>query len=79
MASTAETGTGRIHSFGEYDVVRLRYDTVDGEVLYRAGSIGAIVYQHESADAYEVEFSEPEWGVLTLGVSDIVGDNEAAA
>ncbi len=58
MASTAQTGTGRIHSFNEYHVVRLRYDP---------------------ADAYEVEFPEPEWGVLTLGVSDISGDHEAAA
>jgi Domain of unknown function (DUF4926) len=79
MASRSEKNANSIHSFCEFDVVRLRYDTADNGILYRAGCKGAIVYLHENADAYEVEFSEPEWGVLTLGVSDIVPVDEAAA
>jgi Domain of unknown function (DUF4926) len=79
MASRVEKSNDSTHSFDEFDVVRLRYDTIDDGILYRAGSMGAVVYLHEDADAYEVEFSEPEWGVLTLGISDIVPVDEAAA
>lgn len=79
MASQFKTTQGSTPSFDEFDVVRLRYDTANEGVIYLAGSKGAIVYIHEGFDAYEVEFSDPQWAVLTLGVSDIVPVDEPAA
>ena len=64
--------------FSELDVVRLRFDTADGHVIYSEGTLGTIVYVHEDDRFFEVEFFEPEPVVLTLGYLDIVAFADAA-
>ena len=65
-------------SFSELDIVRLRYDTADGETVLRQGTLGTIVLVDNEGEAYEVEFAEPVGTLWTLGPLDIVPIADAA-
>jgi hypothetical protein len=76
MASSASrTPAGE---FAELDLVRLRFDTADDDVIFPENSLGTIVYVHENGAAFEVEFAKPVPAVLTLGPLDIVPADHAA-
>jgi Domain of unknown function (DUF4926) len=80
MASASPTATNddRTREFAELDLVRLKFDTADDDVIFRENALGTIVYVHERGAAFEVEFSEPISAVLTLGPLDIFPANDPA-
>lgn len=57
--------------FKLYDMVVLRADTRYDGVTYPKGTAGAIVHVYEGKGAFEVEFSDPEPGVVALRSYDI--------
>ena len=64
--------------FPELSVVRLVHDVAamdwDGvERMFRAGSAGTVMGIYSVGDAYEVEFSEPFPGLVTLVDHDLTG------
>ena len=59
-------------TFAELDVIRLRSIIFTGAATLPIGSVGTVVFRHDGADAYEVEFAEPIATVLTLRSSDLV-------
>ncbi|CAN5320781.1 hypothetical protein BH09PSE2_BH09PSE2_22880 [soil metagenome] len=50
----------------EHQMVRLLSEQISGEGRWPVGSVGAIVMVHERGRAFEVEFSRPSAGVLTV-------------
>jgi hypothetical protein len=64
--------------FAELDLVRLRHDTADGDILFKEDTVGTVVYCHEQGEAFEVEFATPVAAVLTLGPLDILPVADAA-
>ena len=64
--------------FAELDVVRLRFDTADEDVIFKEGTRGTIVCVHEDDRFFEVEFSKPVSAVLTLGYLDVLPITDAA-
>jgi len=55
----------------DYAYVRLRHDVSLAGVTYEAGARGVIVHRHADGVGYEVEFTEPAFGVVTLTAQDI--------
>lgn len=55
----------------EHSLVRLRSATADDHTVYPRGALGTIVHIHRNGVAFEVEFSDPSPGVLTLEPSEL--------
>ena len=58
----------------ECAAVRLRHDVTSGGVTYEPGTCGVIVHRHADGIGYEVEFTEPAFGVVTLTAQDVWPD-----
>ena len=71
MASATPTKNTEHHRFAELDVVRLRFDTAEGTIVYRGGTLGTIVHMFEDCHTFMVEFDDPEPTVLTLERLDV--------
>jgi hypothetical protein len=68
MATRARRETPRL---AELDVVRLLSVVYTDDATYPVGSIGTIVFEHDGADAFEVEFAQPSPAVITLRAADL--------
>jgi len=67
-ATTAEAG---LLDYADYAYVRLRHDVSLAGVTYKAGARGVIVHRQADGVGYEVELTEPAFGVVTLTAQDI--------
>ncbi|MFD2264285.1 DUF4926 domain-containing protein [Lacibacterium aquatile] len=68
---THETSNGTISAIAEYTAVMLTHDFEHRGTRYLRGTRGTVVHKHNE-DAFEVEFSQPKFSVVTLRGADIV-------
>lgn len=61
---------GQEGSLPEFSQVSLAHSLNYRGIVFAKGAKGVVVHRHD-ADAYEVEFTEPEFQVLTLRRSDL--------
>ena len=55
----------------DYARARLRHDVSLAGVIYQTGARGVIAHRHPDGVGYEVEFTEPAFGVVTLTRQDL--------
>lgn len=65
----AETSSERL-SIAEFANVRITHDLEHRGRLFRRGTPGVVVHKHND-DAYEIEFADPSFAVITLTKADI--------